>query len=1302
MRKSTSLILFLVLLIITITSCATTAKGYLTEANKQKDILVNLETGWDSLWRDDYTSARISFQTVLELDPTSAEAMRGIGLSYLALGDYYGGADHLLKALSIEPESPYSVPIRDFLQSEFPPSLSLYKKIAKANQSLSNKRLPLWMQREGLLGYHSVFQNPEPKAEAFLSTSERLGIVRGWKILGPFTNTSGAGIDRNFIDETSRDPFEDSHTYSGVEGMSISWFKPETESLTGEIFINGYTGSRYSTGYAETTVSIKKPGDYCLIFTQYGALKCWIDGELVLSDPVYRYAADVHWVNRNLEAGDHKILIKASNQNSRAGFSLSLVKIVSNNLPEHASNFYLDLFPDSNLLGSDPLLQVLSSQIDTEQPRLEDLFWLSYMLSVKQYNSEALAVIDKGREVISSKENAFFDLLEMNIYNRMGKTRDAFSSALRSYHRGIYFAPSIVFLMQKHTEQNRWKDLENLIEKSEELFGSWFYGTAFRAVKKAILQGEAAAKEEIDIFVKAYPDSPFIDYQILDNPNIEVTSSFSELIDRITKKGRPIDASLRKMRNYIYKKDYTKAFETAKYLTSLLPEREEVWVAYLKGGLYSNSLSLDNSLPILDKCLRTFPYSSEILNLDIFRSEVMISYLEDTSRSSSVSDRQGKLQKEKDRLKETLKRYLILNPSDISSRERLFELEGKGYLSSYIEEINLFSFIEHFKEEVFNYDTDLIIVLDSDHNIYFEDGGVFLFRQDIIKIQSQKGVELMNPFFLDFNPNLTDVYIKTACVLKPDGTHTEGYRSGRRITFPGLSPGDYIVLGYYCSSSRAGELKKHFWEHVPLNEAFPIFYKKHVLGYPQIYNLSSNFHNTETMNMKKSIDALGTDMLKHTLTVMHTEPTKIGRWIPGWQDHYAWADFTSLENWDPVTDWYREIYEGQCTVTPNIQKKTDSLISGAESRDEIISRIFSFVAGQIIYEDLTFQYDAIIPQSAESVLEDGYGDCKDKSILLISMLKAAGIDSYIALSLPEYQGEKTFLPSPRFSHTFVVLDNNGTELILDPTTGIFSYPEFPPEMIGSWYLPIPPEGNSQEKVIKRIGPSLDGNSTVLVYNLEVDEKEFKLQAAAVYGGYPAAIIRSAQGSSDSSYNKDIFGLIISKEIPGFIIEEYSARHIQDLSTAPVIEYSGRFPSGMVQISGDLWSLDLPWNVSLPPNILGINSLEQRASGLHIFYQELALPKKQIIAVSIPPGYTSFNLPETKIFRYRTARAVFRYSIKNGRIMCEREFCIPPMNIPPEEIDNFKQFLFEIFQKEREPILIRKGTRLSLSDTGRDQ
>lgn len=79
----------------------------------------------------------------------------------------------------------------------------------------------------------------------------------------------------------------------------------------------------------------------------------------------------------------------------------------------------------------------------------------------------------------------------------------------------------------------------------------------------------------------------------------------------------------------------------------------------------------------------------------------------------------------------------------------------------------------------------------------------------------------------------------------------------------------------------------------------------------------------------------------------------------------------------------------------------------------------------------------ITPYSPEEILEKHYGDCKDKSCLLIAILKLLDVEAYPILTHTEKTYElKNELPNPFFNHLIVTIEYNGKSYFIDPTRSL--------------------------------------------------------------------------------------------------------------------------------------------------------------------------------------------------------------------------------------------------------------------------
>ncbi len=80
-------------------------------------------------------------------------------------------------------------------------------------------------------------------------------------------------------------------------------------------------------------------------------------------------------------------------------------------------------------------------------------------------------------------------------------------------------------------------------------------------------------------------------------------------------------------------------------------------------------------------------------------------------------------------------------------------------------------------------------------------------------------------------------------------------------------------------------------------------------------------------------------------------------------------------------------------VTPDIRKQADAITRGIGGRREQAQAIYAWVAKNIRYVAIYLGNGGYEPNSADSILANRYGDCKDHTVILEALLAAKGIPS---------------------------------------------------------------------------------------------------------------------------------------------------------------------------------------------------------------------------------------------------------------------------------------------------------------------
>ena len=156
------------------------------------------------------------------------------------------------------------------------------------------------------------------------------------------------------------------------------------------------------------------------------------------------------------------------------------------------------------------------------------------------------------------------------------------------------------------------------------------------------------------------------------------------------------------------------------------------------------------------------------------------------------------------------------------------------------------------------------------------------------------------------------------------------------------------------------------------------------------------------------------------------------------------VQLSTFQSWDDVGRWYSGLERDRVKPDQTIRAKAAELTASATTDTDKIEALYDFVAPRYRYVGISFGVGRFQPHSADDVLNNRYGDCKDKHTLLAALIKGTGLDAYPVLIHHARKLDES-VPSPsQFDHviTFVPL-RSGTDtagdmrgLWLDSTTEV--------------------------------------------------------------------------------------------------------------------------------------------------------------------------------------------------------------------------------------------------------------------------
>ncbi|WP_199140883.1 DUF3857 domain-containing protein [Pedobacter sp. ASV12] len=258
---------------------------------------------------------------------------------------------------------------------------------------------------------------------------------------------------------------------------------------------------------------------------------------------------------------------------------------------------------------------------------------------------------------------------------------------------------------------------------------------------------------------------------------------------------------------------------------------------------------------------------------------------------------------------------------------------------------------------------------------------------------------------------------------------------------------------------------------------------------------------------------------------------------PTWYDPLGRVQVSEYKSWKDIVDWALQINAYDLSAAPAFNSKVKELKEAAKGNATTYLELATrFVQDQVRYMGIEMGEYSHRPNSPEKVLKQRYGDCKDKSILLINLLKSNGITAY-PVYLSTYLKEKTtnLLPTPgAFNHAIVVVEFEGRKIWIDPTISEQRGP------IKDIYFPytanvlvVKPGNDRLELVKSNPKGKINSQSTIkLSDTLGGSKSEFEIRTT--YTANCADDIRSEISSSGADELEKNFAAYYAKFYPGIV------------------------------------------------------------------------------------------------------------------------------------------------------------------------
>ncbi len=336
----------------------------------------------------------------------------------------------------------------------------------------------------------------------------------------------------------------------------------------------------------------------------------------------------------------------------------------------------------------------------------------------------------------------------------------------------------------------------------------------------------------------------------------------------------------------------------------------------------------------------------------------------------------------------------------------------------------------------------------------------------VVKILTERGIQKYGDIAIPYQPAAQNIGVNIARTITADGMvlqpPDEAYNDvtppgllsynlysdamWKVISMVGLAPGVCIEYKVTLEDKVAGG---ETWITGGYNfqSTEATLETKYALQMPKAWHLQWEIANTtsQTKPLVPQISYTENDTVIYIWKYGETSALELEDGMPHVNDTVPRLHYSSIAGWQAVYTWYKDLAKERYISDVHIAEKVHHLTRDLETDEAKVRAIYNFVASKIRYVGIELGQSAYQPSHATEVFQMQYGDCKDKTTLLISMLDLAGIKAYPCLiSMAPYQRVDTTLPFlSQFNHMITAVPTGVDTYIWLDTTAACSYGDLP-------------------------------------------------------------------------------------------------------------------------------------------------------------------------------------------------------------------------------------------------------------------
>ncbi|MGA8742423.1 MAG: DUF3857 domain-containing protein [Terracidiphilus sp.] len=412
-----------------------------------------------------------------------------------------------------------------------------------------------------------------------------------------------------------------------------------------------------------------------------------------------------------------------------------------------------------------------------------------------------------------------------------------------------------------------------------------------------------------------------------------------------------------------------------------------------------------------------------------------------------------------------------------------------------------------------------------------------------------------------------------------------------------------------------------------------------------------------------------------------------------WGD--AAVDGTDNE-WKAIGEWVTTLEADRPTPSPEITSFTQTLIAGAPDFYTKLSRITDSIQKNIRYFIVERGIGGLQANHAADIFRNRYGDCKDKTTLLIAMLRVAGINAYyvpvdhrrgiVDPDDPSLYGDHMItaieMPAdvndPRL--LAIVKAHDGKRyLIFDPTDERTPVGNLPSYLQGG-YGTLAAGPASQILALPVLPPDANGTIRKGEFTLASDGTLTGL-VDTTHSGPEGAEMRMILKYSDEKERRESLETAISHDVPGVVLNSFQFVQPSELDKPLEVHY---------KLTATQYAHQAGTLLLVRPRVVGSHAIPLNDKPRTVPIDLSATGHwHDSFDITLPPGYVVDETPDPVNLDLDFASYHSNITAKGDQLHYEREFIVRQVELPAARASDFRKLEDAILMDEKGTAVLKK-------------